>query len=438
MTSCLFLLGNGTADALLVAYLGGRLHLPPSTLGLLFAGLGLSNLLSAPFAGQFVDRLAPRTLVTGALLAVSTSFAVLFNLPSLPVAAVVFMTLGPAVVAYTVAVDTLLQRSPPDELLGRVLAGYRTANKTATLLGELGGVGLATAFGLIVTLDVAVVAVALSAASALLLPANSLTTVRADTEAPRGDTTPFSGHSLQKDDRSNAAAVPFARADSACPLLPVPAAIRGSAVKGGVAERSGPLRVEEWSRRQGTRLWRRSPSAARSFRCLSRSLSGAARLLVLVPEPGGGLLDGQRRRGQHLTGNGTWCASWWDHEDARVRLEAVWRAWEVLRLEPTTGIARWLRDVADPQMDRLRDRDRGPFRACSEGKHLGVERGDDVLDESARVAHRSGTVAGCAGGGAVRRSATACSRSSSCCAWRASCAVTASSVIGLRRWRRAG
>ncbi len=193
VTSCLFLLGNGTADALLVAYLGGRLHLPPSTLGLLFAGLGLASLLSAPFAGRFVDRLAPRALVTGALLAVSTSFAVLFNLPSLPVAAVVFMTLGPAVVTYTVAVDTLLQRSTPDELLGRVLAGCRTANKTATLLGELGAVGLVTAFGLIVTLDVAVVAVALSAASALLLPADSLTTVRADTEAPRGDTTPLGG-----------------------------------------------------------------------------------------------------------------------------------------------------------------------------------------------------------------------------------------------------
>jgi len=73
---------------------------------------------------------------------------------------------------------------------------------------------------------------------------------------------------------------------------------------------------------------------------------------------------------QHLTGNGTWCASWWDHDDALVRLEAVWRAWEALRLEPTTGIARWLRDVADPQLDRLRDRDRGPFRACGQGKHL--------------------------------------------------------------------
>ena len=67
---------------------------------------------------------------------------------------------------------------------------------------------------------------------------------------------------------------------------------------------------------------------------------------------------------QHLTGNGTWCASWWDHDDALVRLEAVWCAWEALRLEPTTGIARWLRDVADPQVDR--DRDRGPFRACGE------------------------------------------------------------------------
>ncbi len=49
-----------------------------------------------------------------------------------------------------------------------------------------------------------------------------------------------------------AAAVPFARAGPAYPPLPVPAIRRGSAVKGGGAERSGPLRVEERSRRQGT------------------------------------------------------------------------------------------------------------------------------------------------------------------------------------------
>ena len=48
--------------------------------------------------------------------------------------------------------------------------------------------------------------------------------------------------------------------------LPAPARFsnrRGSAVKGGVAESSGPLRVEERSRRQGTRLWWGSPSATR-------------------------------------------------------------------------------------------------------------------------------------------------------------------------------
>jgi len=41
--------------------------------------------------------------------------------------------------------------------------------------------------------------------------------------------------------------------------LPAPPACcsgrRGCAVKGGVAERSGPLRVEERSRRQGLRPW---------------------------------------------------------------------------------------------------------------------------------------------------------------------------------------
>jgi len=46
-----------------------------------------------------------------------------------------------------------------------------------------------------------------------------------------------------------------------------------------------------------------------------------------------------------------------------------WRAWETLRLDPSIGIARWLRDVADPQMDRLRDPDKGPFTACGD-RHL--------------------------------------------------------------------
>lgn len=67
--------------------------------------------------------------------------------------------------------------------------------------------------------------------------------------------------------------------------------------------------------------------------------------------------------------SGGWCASWWAHDEAQVRLGATWRAWELLRLDPGMGMAKWLRDVADVQMDRLRNREHGPFRACSRNKH---------------------------------------------------------------------
>ena len=40
-----------------------------------------------------------------------------------------------------------------------------------------------------------------------------------------------------------------------------------------------------------------------------------------------------------------------------------------LRLDSAIGIARWLRDVADPQMDRLRNPDQRPFVACGD-RHL--------------------------------------------------------------------
>jgi len=42
---------------------------------------------------------------------------------------------------------------------------------------------------------------------------------------------------------------------------------------------------------------------------------------------------------------------------------------EGLRLDPAIGIARWLRDVSDSQMDRLRNPDQGPFVACCD-RHL--------------------------------------------------------------------
>lgn len=58
-----------------------------------------------------------------------------------------------------------------------------------------------------------------------------------------------------------------------------------------------------------------------------------------------------------------WCATWWRHPEAVVRLEALWRTWEVLRLDPAFGMATWLREHLDPQRGVLFGDD-GPFQAC--------------------------------------------------------------------------
>lgn len=55
-----------------------------------------------------------------------------------------------------------------------------------------------------------------------------------------------------------------------------------------------------------------------------------------------------------------WAAAWWQYDEAVIRLEALWRAWEHLRLDPATGMSIWWRDHADHHMPILMDPD-GPF-----------------------------------------------------------------------------
>jgi len=70
-----------------------------------------------------------------------------------------------------------------------------------------------------------------------------------------------------------------------------------------------------------------------------------------------------------LGGQGvTWCAEWWRHPEAIARLDALWRAWEHLRLDAATGGSVWLRDHADHHMAVLLSAD-GPFKGCKPDKH---------------------------------------------------------------------
>ena len=59
-----------------------------------------------------------------------------------------------------------------------------------------------------------------------------------------------------------------------------------------------------------------------------------------------------------------WCRRWFEHAEAVSRLEAVWRAYEALRVEPRAAMSTWWRDHADYHMKVLMAPD-GPFEACS-------------------------------------------------------------------------
>ncbi|MGS2808864.1 DUF4913 domain-containing protein [Nocardia sp. MW-W600-9] len=63
-----------------------------------------------------------------------------------------------------------------------------------------------------------------------------------------------------------------------------------------------------------------------------------------------------------------WCPEWWRHAGAVVRLDALWQAWEELRLGGGFGLSVWFLDHADPHV-RVLLSSSGPFRQCS------IERG---------------------------------------------------------------
>lgn len=64
----------------------------------------------------------------------------------------------------------------------------------------------------------------------------------------------------------------------------------------------------------------------------------------------------------------TWCSSWWAHAEAVNRLNGLWRAWEALRLDETTGMADWWKDYADPTMRAL-FYSKGTFQGCTVKNH---------------------------------------------------------------------
>ena len=73
-----------------------------------------------------------------------------------------------------------------------------------------------------------------------------------------------------------------------------------------------------------------------------------------------------RRR---MGGTHTWCAHWWAHPEALLRITAIWETWEHFRHEGALGMSTWLLHHADPHLAVLMSRDNGPFTACKPDRH---------------------------------------------------------------------
>lgn len=80
---------------------------------------------------------------------------------------------------------------------------------------------------------------------------------------------------------------------------------------------------------------------------------------------------------RRITGTSTvWSSRWWKYDEPLQRIEALWRAWEHLRLDPATGLSVWFRDHADHHMRVLMDPD-GAFAGSEER----TKRGDSLPNE---------------------------------------------------------
>jgi hypothetical protein len=98
---------------------------------------------------------------------------------------------------------------------------------------------------------------------------------------------------------------------------------------------------------------------------------------------------------RRLKASERWCASWFEHPEAVMRFEALWRTWEAGRLNELTGTAGWLRDELDHHMPILHS-DSGPFAGCVAGEHrLPNPEVYPILEVSAQAsAARPGTPVG--------------------------------------------
>ena len=113
-----------------------------------------------------------------------------------------------------------------------------------------------------------------------------------------------------------------------------------------------------------------------------------------------------------------WCIEWYYHPEAVTRVEALWRAWEHLRLDGGTGISVWFKDHADHHMSVLLDpriSAERPARTRSQGVRPPIK--DSIMPSSSAATTMACTQATTSSTG-QSRSSTLAPTTPSPIAWR--------------------
>jgi Na+/melibiose symporter-like transporter len=144
--SGLFLLANASLSAVLIPFAVGRLG-GSARAGFVLLALGTGFLLGAPAVRPLLDRVRPGWLLAGSIAGTGGGYALLFTSGTLVQALPGTLTIGIFGCMALTAVRTNVQRSVPNDVLGRVNGVFLAVEAVVTLTGALAGPVLAQALG---------------------------------------------------------------------------------------------------------------------------------------------------------------------------------------------------------------------------------------------------------------------------------------------------
>jgi MFS family permease len=141
IVSSLFLVGSiasvaeGFFVVLFVAFVQKGLHGGALEFGWIMTSQAVGGVLSSAAIGRFGKTVMPSRLI-GMIALNGILLLILFNLPSLPLALVIFVAAGIVVVGYSTGLFLLLQKSVDDRYRGRIFGAFGTTSALMLLLGQ--------------------------------------------------------------------------------------------------------------------------------------------------------------------------------------------------------------------------------------------------------------------------------------------------------------